>query len=200
MRNTKNFKNNELDSNFSYHRWIWYVYGYLSLARMGVEKLKKENRPPATITSLENYFSYRKKYLLIPIIYNIKHAIEIIYKALKVQVDVKYIRSHNIIDLSKAVKESIEKLGLTIKSTELDELAIIAEKYFKLKIFNKKVINATSIFDSQNDIFRFPNDILNSEKLNEVSKKEINEFLIDIKKLNQLLCAIKESIQKTKIF
>ena len=138
--------------------------------------------------------------MLIPIIYNIKHAIEIIYKALKVQVDVKYIRSHNIIDLSKAVKESIEKLGLTIKSTELDELAIIAEKYFKLKIFNKKVINATSIFDSQNDIFRFPNDILNSEKLNEVSKKEINEFLIDIKKLNQLLCAIKESIQKTKIF
>ena len=40
MRNTKNFKNNELDSNFSYHRWIWYVYGYLSLARIGVEKLE----------------------------------------------------------------------------------------------------------------------------------------------------------------
>src|SRR3989304_8259372 len=114
MRNTRNSKNSEFSTSFSYHRWVWYVYGYLSLARIGIKKLEEENKIPSTITSFENYFSYRKKYLLIPIIYNIKHAIEIINKALKIQVDKKYIKSHNAAHFINALKKSIKKAGLKI--------------------------------------------------------------------------------------
>ncbi|KKR73063.1 MAG: hypothetical protein UU17_C0046G0003 [Candidatus Nomurabacteria bacterium GW2011_GWA1_40_8] len=159
MRNTRNSKNSEFSTSFSYHRWVWYVYGYLSLARIGIKKLEEENKIPSTITSFENYFSYRKKYLLIPIIYNIKHAIEIINKALKIQ-------------------------------------------DYKLEFWNRKLINTASVFDLQNDIFRFPDNsadfIFNSEILGNVSPKETKELLDDIKKLHSLLGIIIQDIKKAK--
>ena len=204
MKSTKKSKNKELNANFSYHRWIWYTYGYLSLARVGIEKLEEENKTPGTVTSFENYFSYRKKYLLIPIIYNIKHAIEIILKALKIQVDKKYIKSHDIVDLNEALKRSIKKLGLTVKQTEFNKFASIVRKYYKLEFFNKnkKIINTVSVFDSQNDIFRFPensaNFILDTENLKNISEENTKELLDDIMKLKSLLGIITQNIKEAK--
>ena len=74
--------------NPSYHRWMWFAYSYLALVDIGLKKLREEINNPSDIKNIKDYFVFRKKYLLISIIYNLKHAIEIITKTLKIQVNI----------------------------------------------------------------------------------------------------------------
>lgn len=201
MKNTKKLKNKEFSVKLSQYEWIWYAKSYLSLARIGIEELKRQNY--IRKISFEFRFSYENKHLLIPIIYNLKHAIEIIVKSLKIQIDKKIIKSHNIFNLYNALQESIKKIGLKIeKPDKLKELAQIIEKYYKLEFWNRKLIIDASVLDSQNDIFRFPdnsaNFILNLEDLKKISQKEMGELLDDIKKIDSLLGIIREKIKKAK--
>jgi len=63
-------------SNCNYHRWEWFAYSYLALVEIGLEKLEEEIENPSDIKDIKNHFAFRKKYLFIPIIYNLKHALE----------------------------------------------------------------------------------------------------------------------------
>jgi len=199
MKNTKS-KNKEAVTNLSRYEWAWYAKSYLSLARIGINELEAQNY--VRKRSFEYSFSYEYKHLLIPIIYNLKHSIEIIVKALNIGINKKFTPLHDSVYLNEVLQKSIKKEGMGIQENKLDELGQIIEKYYKLEFWGRKLIATASILDSQNDIFRFPdnsaNFILDLKTFKDVSRKETQELLDDIKKLNNLLVIIMRGIQKAK--
>jgi hypothetical protein len=139
----------------------------------------------------------------VPILYNLKHSIELIFKSLKIEIDAEFIRSHETTDLINALQASIKRAKLSIpKPEQLNELMEIAERYYTLEFWNKRFIRTASILDSDNDIFRFPdtrpNFILDLECFRSVSKKEVRGLHGDIMRLEQLFGILRYGISSEK--
>lgn len=198
---------------FSKYEWIWYAQSYLSLARIGLEELigrkymrrtnnalaENNNTPGLFIDS----FAYENKHLLLPIIYNLKSAIELALKSLGVMINEEFIKKHNTEIIVSELETVIKEIGLTMpKPKKLKELVEIANKYCKLEFWDKKLYSNSCVADSQNDIFRYPdnsaNFILNLETFKSVSDKNIEELLNDIGTINSLLGVIGRGIETEK--
>lgn len=189
--------------NCSYHRWIWFAYSYLALTEIGLEKLKEGINNPNNIRSIKDYFAFRKKYLFIPIIYNLKHALEIILKGLNIQANNEYIQTHDAIINKKALQLIISKFSDKEKLKNLDK---IVDKYYRIEFFNKNLSQKIKISDVHNDIFRFPENsarfFLDSECFGVFEKSEVNKFIDELKEdltlLFNLLIIISDNIKNSK--
>lgn len=199
-------------TSFSKYEWIWYAQSYLSLARIGLEELTREEYMRRTNNALTKNntepgtfidgFAYRNKHLLFPIIYNLKNAIELIIKSLMVTIDKEFVKKHDMGVVINGLKITIEEKKLILtKPKKVEELIEIANKYYKLEFWNKKLFDSC-VFDSQNDIFRYPDNsakfVLNLEILKSVSEKDIKELQEDIEELNSLLGIIGRGIEVEK--
>lgn len=186
---------------FSGYEWILYAKSYLSLSRIGIEEL--EGRKYVRQLSFEHLFSYEAKHLLIPIIYNLKHGLELVLKSLNVRVSKKILMSHNTVDLQSLLKESICAAGLKIsKKEKIQQLADLTAKYYELNFWHGRMVATGIVRDAKNDIFRFPDNSatfnLDRGKLKETSVAELEELKKDIKKLDNLLGILTSQIQRAK--
>lgn len=174
-----------------------FVQSYLCLAKIGLKELTSRNY--ARKTSFEYSFCYENKWLLISVIYNIKHAIEIVVKSLGVSIDKQYLKSH---DLNALISDLKVKVPQIKKQDKINELAIIVNKYYKCEFWNKKIITTGSVFDLQNDVFRYPDNtvsfVVDLQAFETIGYKEIKELLEDIEKLERLLGIIDSQIEKAK--
>ncbi|MFA6601817.1 MAG: hypothetical protein WCT02_03070 [Candidatus Paceibacterota bacterium] len=191
-------------SDYSYHRWIWFAYSYLTLVKIGLEKMQIEIDDPSNINNIENYFAFRKKYLFIPIIYNLKHSLEIILKGLHIQANNDYIQTHDIMINKKALKLIVSRSS---DKNTLNDLDKIVDKYYKIEFFNGNLNKKIKISDKSNDMFRFPENsascFLDSECFGTFNKVEINSFIKELKEdansLSKLLMTLKNDVGSSKM-
>ncbi|MFA5386737.1 MAG: hypothetical protein WC297_03685 [Candidatus Paceibacterota bacterium] len=183
--------NKKIISGQSKYEWIWYVFGYLSIARISLEKLKSDKYPEK---SWENKIIYNDKFVLIAAIWSIKHAIELITKSLGIIIDKTYLKSHDCGILANDLTEKLRPLNI-YKPEKIDELATIIDKYYRLKFWNNEFFVDERTFDTKNDMFRYPNDHISVRFVNDATVAKIDELIKDIETLRRLRAIIDISLQ-----
>lgn len=140
----------------SKYNWIFWAKSYLALAYIGIQELKDKKYLEAEEMSVlvrGKWQVYDAQLLLIPIIWNLKHGIELVFKALDVTFVAEYQKNHDLNQL----KERLEKiLGKKEPDKYFDEFVMVAEKYYKLDFFKAMLRKIGNVIDKDNDIFRYP--------------------------------------------
>ncbi len=175
-------------------KWEWRFIAkcYLALAYVGIKELKKRIycKKQSFLWSVSTQV-YDAKLLLIPILWNIKHAIELVLKAHSVTFQKRYLKTHDLCDLKNDLSEvfDIKNQG---EDKKFDEFACIVNKYYKLEVFNGKILNFQTTFDTDNDILRYPEKNNTNYKLNlrafmKITEKELEELQKDIELINRCI-------------
>lgn len=181
--------------------WYKYCQAYLQLARIGLLELKNE-------TYRENFDMFQRnniytdKILLVPIIWSLKHAIELLLKALTSRITKEFSATHENPELHDEIKRAFSSLKINDPEL-LEELISLSDKYYKLKFWNSFSKSNSDISDDLNDIFRYPeskvNFSLGIEKLHEITEENQLELENDIKRLHKLLLKLHGKITEAKI-
>lgn len=167
------------------NQWAFVAKSYLALAYIGLQELKNKkyfNREKISILRLGQWQVYDAQLLLIPVIWNFKHAIELVLKAHDVTFQGKYSKTHNV----KSLKDELAKtLDINEKDENFDEFAKTIDKYYQLKFFGGKLLTSSQIFDIDNDVFRYPESSkptfqLDLKTFQKITKKEFDELEKDI--------------------
>lgn len=188
-------------TNLSKYEWIGFASAYLALARIGIEELSGKKYPNKK-HPFENLLVYESNALLVPIVWNFKHAIEIIIKSLGIAINKEYIETHNQHQLTAELKKKIKDLDIT-KRYKMDEFSNLIYKYYRCEFFGNKIISHSTVLDVNNDIFRYPDNsatfVLDVKMFSLVSKEEIAELLEDINSVYKLFHILNSQISKKKI-
>ncbi len=170
----------------SKNEWAFIAKSYLTLAYIGIQELKSKkyfNDKEVSILKSGQWQIYDAQLLLIPIIWNLKHAIELVLKAHYVTFLNGYFKIHD----TKNLKDGLAKtLNIQEQDNKFDEFSKIVDKYFHLKFFNGKLIGSSQILDINNDIFRYPEGSksifqLDLKTFQKITREEIEELEKDIK-------------------
>ena len=163
--------------------WGSWAKGYLKLAEQGFLYLNSQKN-----VGRKKLFSGKKPiYLLedghfvIASIWNIKHGLELIIKALGINLDKKYWIKH---DLEYLLNDLDQKIKNFCIKKHLDLLKNITEKYYRCKFFPK-----TIFVDRENTFFKYPesdNISLDYSFVHDLKRKDINQFLKDIYNLKRI--------------
>ena len=128
------------------------------------------------------YQAYAAQLLLIPIVWNIKHAIELVLKAHTVNFQGRYFKTH---DLSKLKKQLVKlfKIDNGNQDEKFNKFVILVDKYYKMEMFNQRL---SAVFDVDNNFLRYPEGSEVSVQLDlrafgKITEKEIDGLLEDIK-------------------
>jgi hypothetical protein len=189
-------KNNKYD-------WLFFSQSYLNIARLACEELieKKHGK-----LGLRSRWEYHLEELIVPILYNVKHGIEIFIKTISIIIDGKHDEGHNIKELFEKLKEKIKVLksqssqekGFIITQEmienfpkNLDKIEGIVNEFYSVEMLIKKLENNFEVYDKKNDIFRYPDNKANIKiewcaVLSKFQKKEILELRDKIENLYQL--------------
>ncbi len=180
-------KSKKIATKVSWYEWIIYAQSYLKMAEIGVRELEDQNYVKR---GMDRYFFYENKLLLIPIIWNFKHAIELVIKTLGIAVDKQYLKNHDFVELRDDLKQSLQKLKIK-KIEKIEDLVEIIDKYYRCEFWDKKIIKTGTILDVENDIFRYPENraffFFDPQMLKDISSRETEDLSDDIKKLKSLL-------------
>ncbi len=193
-----------MKSNLSKVEWQFIAESYLALAYSGIEKLK--NYIHLSIPEKEEcnkkergwYRAYAAQLLLITIVWNIKHALEIVLKTHSVNFQGTYLKTHNLNDLKKELAK-IFKIDKDNQDKKIDEFVKLVDKYYKMEMFDCKLSN---VFDPDNDFLRYPEGSKMGVQLDlylfgKITEKEIDQLVEDIK-LVDLRLAIPADYQSLK--
>lgn len=154
--------------------WGSLAKGYLKLAEQGflcIKNEKKINFPEKSgiLCSLEDGS------LIIASIWNIKHSLELIVKALGLKFGEQYWCEHDLLFLFNDLREKINKFSL---KRDLDMLEVMVKKYHNCDFSNKTKFN-----DKLNNFLKYPeidDNFLDYSFVHEIKDKEIKNFLNDI--------------------
>lgn len=180
---------NKQQSNLSKFDWQFISKSYLALAYIGIEEIRERKycKQSSYLWRVSTQV-YDAKLLLIPIIWNIKHAIELVLKTHSITFQKGYLKTHNLSDLKDGLTNI---LGIKDQSRDerFDELVSIVDKYYRLEIFNGKLLNGQTTFDIDNDIFRYPegnksNFKLNNKLLGKITDEELVELQKEVDLIN----------------
>jgi hypothetical protein len=188
---TKRPTSKKIISQQSKYEWIWYIFSYLAIARISLEKLKIDKYPEKSLGEKTIYYD---KFVLIAAIWSIKHAIELITKSLGIIIDKTYLKSHDCTILTKDLIKRLKPLNI-YKPEKVPELATIIDKYYRLEFWNKKFFVDKNTFDINNDIFRYPSNFIDVAFVNHITVLEIDELLKDVETLRRLRAIIDISLQ-----
>lgn len=149
---------------------------YLDLADIGLKSFINTKK------------SLRKPVLLIPIIYSVKHGVELYLKALGVQINMGFWKTHNKETLYNDIERQIEYL-VAYKEEMKERFRKFANIVFDYH-FNK--IGGQQFFDGeedcQNDFFRFPqNKSQCFINLKDVDIGNLRKDIQSIRKLGEML-------------
>ena len=191
------------------NNWLYFSQSYLQIAKLACQELihPKHNKR----SDVKSFWQYHTEELIIPIFYNIKHGIEIFIKTLILIIDNKNNPDkpdaiHDIYKLFNGLKQKFKKLKLkpcvlekdqiTQKMIDnfpedIDKIEKLIQEFYKVELLKSKIGNDFTIYDIQNDIFRYPNnkaliEVNWEETLPRFKKEEIEELKNNIKKLYNL--------------
>jgi len=170
------------------------------MARIGLLQLDQQKYPTESL--FKKNALYGDQILLIPIIWTLKHSIELLFKSLHIRITQEFFLVHDNTQLHDEIKHAFSKLKIS-DSKFLKEFIIISDKYLKLKFWSSFVTLNSDVHDDMNDIFRYPESravfSLNIEKLYKVTKENKLELKNDIEKLNKLSLKLYNEITLAKV-
>jgi len=196
-----------------YLNCIVYAIGYLKLALVGCEELIKikQSENSARNESTENI---RKGWIIIPILYNIQHSLEIMVKFfsqyLLEDVNITKIeKSHDFKDLFDKLRKGIQNKNIkkplsTELKISLDIFYINVNKYHRLSFLKNFLdISFIEFFDNNNSIFRYPlskvDIVLSPFSLaDKIDLNEIEMIKIDVENLEEHFGKIQTILQESK--
>jgi len=165
---------NKINSDSSYINYEHFAKTYLLSAKILLEA--KESSVERNATEKMRIDS---GLIYIPIIYLIRHSIELILKSVDVGNSKSYLKTHDLENLHK----ELDNLGIEINTPLKEYLVKIIDKYMSYK-FGVDLLN---VIDFKNDVFRFPD---NSTKVKikgeNLSKLDSKEMLREVTSLNSL--------------
>lgn len=191
--------------NHDEYEWLGFAQSYAQMARLACLELLDDREKKHLKAIGENVkvgnWSYDPRDLFIPIVFNLKHSIEVFLKTASIQLFGKYDETtHNLDLLLKEVKIEWEKTLTKLKPIEIggdkisqkdinnlpENLKILERlimKYYHCELLSgsKSVI---SINDDKNDVFRYPENKARTKiDLSLVNKNTIERLLKDIEKM-----------------
>ncbi|MCK5466764.1 hypothetical protein KAI56_04710 [Candidatus Parcubacteria bacterium] len=175
--------------------WYIFYYSFLNIAKNSCENIINKKKLPES-----------DKFISIGIIYNIKHSLEIVVKALyRTFSNGKIDKSDYGHDIKKLIKEFKKGNNKKIKRTpnlsnEIDKLEEIMLKYYELSFLKKYLKDSFNINDIENTFFKYPENKVNirvdySEFLNKVNMSDIESIKIDINEISSIILKIKKLIK-----
>jgi HEPN domain-containing protein len=156
--------------------WLEFAQSFLLLAKLACQELEdareKKHSKITRFDPPEMNFSYQHTDLFVPIVFNVKHGLEVFVKTLKIISTKNYKEGHDLKDLFSNLKDSLPKKIKPIKdqrgnkvtqedidniSSNLDDIEKLVLKYYHCEFINsgQKVVN---IYDKMNDVFRYPDN------------------------------------------
>jgi len=203
------------------YKWLDFSHSYFSFAQLGCEELIEHkytwswsdiSKDPPILGSQKKFPTYTKEHLLIPVLYNIKHGIEIYTKTLMKILDIDSPKEHDSKKLFNQIKIVISKGGIkslferAYKDNSADsnlELALkevndilshrvavehFIMKYQRLEILKGKLDENYVIDDDQNTAFRYPENRLKlvldyNAILSRITDDDLEELLNDVKSI-----------------
>jgi len=118
-----------------------YILGYLTIAKISLTKLKNAKYLGKSIIKdrRRRAYPHANKGLWIAIIFNLKHAIELIIKFYGIKINKHYLQTH---DINYLLEDLEKKLVVETKKEILNRLKSIVKKYYKSEIFeNIRLVN-----------------------------------------------------------
>lgn len=194
-----------IKSNLTKTDWQFVAESYLAIAYSGIEKLKSYIRSSGSEKTEFHkresgwYRAYAAQLLLIPIVWNIKHAVELVLKAHTVNFQGKYFKTHDLSELKKELAK-IFKIDKNSKDEKFNEFILLVDKYYKMEMFNQKL---SAVFDLDNDFLRYPegsniNAQLDLRAFGKITEDEIDGLLRDIQLIDLRLAIPPAEYQSIK--
>jgi len=173
--------------------WYIFVTAYFGLAKAGCQYLQK------------NRLTLDNKFITVAIVYNLKHGLETILKALqrtlnKGEID-KSDQIHNTNTLSKILKKKIKKdKNKKDLNKQINKLEKLICKYTEIPFLTDYLKNCFSINDYDNILLKYPE---NSAKfivdygsiLKQINKNNIKDIEQDIDELIVIVKEIKKIVK-----
>ncbi len=188
--------------------YLYFARAYLLLAFLGTEELLKcinnKNKNKENKNSLAKDegdelvpdFVLMNNYLVAPVLYNLKHSIEIFLKVTSLFFEDDFDEKHDIKLLFSKIKGKLNKLKLDKENKnefikKVGDLEKLIIKYHKNIFLENKISSSFTMEDIKNDVFRYPD---NKAKINLDFDKifplftvgDIKEIQQDMKKFNTL--------------
>jgi hypothetical protein len=161
--------------------WKQFARTYLLSAKISI--LKRIELESGSSSRISEDIKYRLEsgLILIPVIYSIRHALELLLKSIGVKLNSEIIKSH---DITTLVQE-LSVIG-KIDEDKKDKLLKLIIKYTKYN-FNIELFKNSEI-DLNNEFFRFPH-IVNTNKIMGENLKHIqsSDILNDIETLEAVI-------------
>lgn len=170
MRGNKNKTFKEIDKNFEY---LYFARSYLLLAFLGAEKLLEDiksknvgDKNPLVKNKRNEVvadFVFTNNYLIAPVLYNLKHSIEVFLKSTALFLGDNFEEKHDIRSLFAKIKTKLCKLknnrrGVTPFIRKVDSLEKLVIKYHQNIFLKSKIHNNFTMEDIMNDVFRYPDN------------------------------------------
>jgi hypothetical protein len=170
--------------------WYIFVSSYLKIAENSCKLLEKR-------------LTQEGKFIIIAIVYNLKHALENIIKAFNRTINKDIDKSDQIHDIKKLFKgfeKSAKGKGSEKLKKQLKSLESLVIKYYELSFLSDYTKNCFTINDCENTFLKYPENsaqlVVDYEKLfAQISKEDIRNIEKDIKKIIKITSDIKNLIK-----
>jgi hypothetical protein len=190
------------DSNNKYDWPVAFAQSYILIAKLACQEILS-SKPNKHYRGLDKS-TYETADLYIPIVFNIKHGIEVFIKSLSIFTDETYDeKTHDIKRLFLDAKPRILKIlkptnkpyynNVTKEEVEktkkaLDQIEILIDDFYHLDFLKSKIHQNYKFSDIQNDFFRYPENktLIQIEWRNvliKLSKEDVEQILIKIEHL-----------------
>lgn len=153
--------------------WVFFAQNYFLISRLACQELLSEREKKHGKSSNPDV-PYQPADLYVPILFNIKHGIEVFIKALGVFAYGEYEEEHDIKTLFNNAKKRISELNLTprqegfyddvsqdkINATlrDLERIEKLVLYFFELDFLKQKLNSCFVINDTCNDVLRYPDN------------------------------------------
>ncbi|GEM_PF-2659238 len=136
--------------------------------------------------STDDKFRLNSGLIFIPVIFCIRHSVEVFLKSVAIRVDDKYYKTHDLKELEKILSR------IKIPAEDVRKGIKIVDKYTHYK-FPKKIVqflseeNNIKFYDKRNEVFRFPENDIRLEIMGENLKNlKASDFQEDIENINSI--------------
>ncbi len=151
--------------------WVVFAQSFLYLARLGCQELLSEDKNKHSKNDMAHY-PYQVADLYVPILFNIKHGIEVFVKALSLFAYGEYEEGHDVKELFTTTKKTIlskkqvprqkgfydgrTQVDINGSIQDLEEIEQLVLYFYELEFLKEKIKTEYVMCDSLNDVLRYP--------------------------------------------
>lgn len=184
--------NNNDGVNIDEKGWFIFFYSFLSLASYGCDKLLESKK-----------FNSNCKYIIVGVVFNVKHSLEVLLKAFTRQINPdidKSDRGHDLYKLYENFKKTKKIKGNVILGKNIKKLSSYITKYHELTFLSPYLKNSFRLNDLENTFFRYPENesqifVDYQSFLSQVTKQDVEDIKKDIVDILQVSKKIKKIIK-----